>query len=166
MVDSNTTDQVEARPIGQGKDPLAEGNTLANPTNSEAETHYDVKEKSEDVQAASQIAGQDANERAEEHNAQTAVLSDVPNSDAAEQDQVAEGRTEEATAPELPADETPAEESVETPAEEAAEPSPETPVDESPAEEAVETPTEEASEPAAPVDETAPAVPSEADLDV
>jgi len=85
----------EARPVGQGKDPLAEGNTLVNPTNSEAETHYEVKERSEDVQAQSQIDGQDANERAEEHNAQSVPATAAPNSDQAEQDEVAAGRTEE-----------------------------------------------------------------------
>lgn len=85
---------VEARPQHQGKDPLAEGNTLVNPTNSEAETHYDVKERSEDVQKADNtINGQDANQRAEQHNAEAA---DAPvNSDEAEQAEVAEGRTEE-----------------------------------------------------------------------
>lgn len=149
--------KVEARPIGEGKDPLAEGNTLENPSNTEAETHYNVKERGADVQAAENtIAGQDANERAEQHNAQAVnAPSDVPNSDAAEQDEVAAGREE-------PGDETPAEEAAETPAEEPAEPAaPEAPVDESPAEEGTETPAEEASEPT-----TAPAVPSEADLNV
>lgn len=85
--------EVEARPQHQGKDPLAEGNTLVNPTNTEAETHYEVKERSEDVQA-SEIAGKDANERAEEHNAQAYQVHEVPNSDTAEQDAVAEGRKE------------------------------------------------------------------------
>lgn len=85
---------VEARPIGQGKDPLAEGNTLVNPTNTEAETHYEVKERSEDVQAASEIAGQNANERAEQHNAASAVPHDTPNAELSEQDEVAEGRVE------------------------------------------------------------------------
>lgn len=102
-------DQVEARPIGEGKDPLADGNTLENPTNTEAETHYKVKEKSEDVQAeenASRIAGQNANERAEEHNAHAANVNqphDVPNSDAEEQDEAAEGREEPGEEPEVPA---------------------------------------------------------------
>lgn len=94
--ENNTNvDQAEARPVGQGKDPLAEGNTLVNPTNSEAETHYEVKERSEDVQAKeaqNKIDGQDANERAEQHNAQAV---DAPaNSDQSEQDAVAEGRKE------------------------------------------------------------------------
>lgn len=109
------SDQAEARPVGEGKDPLAEGNTLVNPSNTEAETHYDVKERSEDVQT-SQIAGQDANERAEEHNAQAAVpAAEVPNSTEAEQDEAAEGRVEpgeepaaeeaaEESAPEQPTD--------------------------------------------------------------
>lgn len=86
--------EVEARPQHQGKDPLAEGNTLVNPTNTEAETHYEVKERSEDVQKASEIAGQNANERAEVHNGQVAQPHDVPNSDVAEQDEVAAGRVE------------------------------------------------------------------------
>lgn len=77
----NTEGQAEARPIGQGKDPLAEGNTLVNPTNTEAETHYDVKERGEDVQAQeaeNTINGQDANERAEQHNAQSGNVNDTP----------------------------------------------------------------------------------------
>lgn len=82
-----TQDQVEARPQGQGKDPLAEGNTLVNPTNTEAETHYDVKQTSEQ---ASQIDGQDANERAEQHNNPEAQAAD----DTPEQVEVPE-RTEE-----------------------------------------------------------------------
>lgn len=88
------SNKAEARPVGEGKDPLAEGNTLVNPSNTEAETHYDVKERSDDVRA-SEINGQDANERAEQHNAQSQPASDVANSDATEQDEVAEGRTEE-----------------------------------------------------------------------
>jgi hypothetical protein len=86
----------EARPIGEGKDPLAEGNTLVNPTNTEAETHYEVKEKSEDVaaqDAQNTINGQDANERAEQHNASDAAPV-TANSDTADQDEVADGRTE------------------------------------------------------------------------
>lgn len=66
-----SSDQVEARPIGQGKDPLAEGDRLYNDTNTEAETHYrsdDSELKAEE--RASKIRGQDANQRAEEHNAQ------------------------------------------------------------------------------------------------
>lgn len=94
----NSADQAEARPIGQGKDPLAEGNTLVNPTNTEAETHYEVKERSDDVRAAeTSINGQDANERAEQHNnalTQGAPDHDTPNHDTTEQDEVAAGRTE------------------------------------------------------------------------
>lgn len=91
---TDSGDQVEARPVGQGKDPLAEGNTLVNSTNTEAETHYNVKERSEDVQA-SEINGKNANERAEEHNAEAPQPGlEVPNSDAAEQEAVAAGRTE------------------------------------------------------------------------
>ncbi len=68
-------DMVEARPIGEGKDPLADGNTLVNPSNTEAETHYEVKESSEEV---SKIDGQNANQRAEEHNAQAGQVNDTP----------------------------------------------------------------------------------------
>lgn len=95
---STTSDQVEARPIGQGKDPLADGNTLVNPTNTEAETHYDVKERSEDVQAQdaqNKIDGQDANQRAEEHNtalAQGAPDHATPNQSEGDQQEAAEGR--------------------------------------------------------------------------
>lgn len=85
--------KVEARPIGSGKDPLAEGNTLSNPSNTEAETHYDVKERSEDVQAAENtINGQDANERAEQHNtqlAQGAPDHETPNQDESDQEEAA-----------------------------------------------------------------------------
>lgn len=98
---SVSNDAAEARPIGEGKDPLAEGNTLENPSNTEAETHYNIKERSEDVaaqDAQNKIDGQDANERAEEHNAQVAPASSAPNSDTTEQDAVAEGRVEEAPA--------------------------------------------------------------------
>lgn len=88
--------KVEARPIGEGKDPLAEGNTLENPSNTEAETHYNVKERSEDVaaqDAQNTIDGQDANERAEQHNASDAAPV-TANSDSVEQNEVADGRTE------------------------------------------------------------------------
>lgn len=92
------TSVAEARPIGQGKDPLAEGNTLVNPTNSEAETHYEVKERGEDVQTAENtINGQNANERAEMHNtqlAQGAPDHETPNQSQDEQASVAEGRVE------------------------------------------------------------------------
>jgi hypothetical protein len=72
--------KVEARPIGQGKDPLAEGERLHNPTNTEAETHYDAdRSELNDEERASKIRGQNANERAEEHNAQAASgVSDTP----------------------------------------------------------------------------------------
>lgn len=99
--DSNSSQsegQVEARPIGQGKDPLAEGNTLVNPSNTEAETHYDVKQTSEE---ASKIDGQDANQRAEQHNTeltQGAPDHETPNHDQTDQDEAAEGRTEESAA--------------------------------------------------------------------
>lgn len=64
-------DKVEARPIGQGKDPLAEGERLHNPTNTEAETHYKAdRSELNDEAKASEIRGQNANERAEEHNAE------------------------------------------------------------------------------------------------
>lgn len=111
-VDQNVA---EARPVGQGKDPLAEGNTLENPTNSEAETHYNVKERGEDVQAAENtINGKDANQRAEEHNtqiAQGAPDHETPDQGQPAQDEVAAGREEPAA--EQAADDTP--ENVETP---------------------------------------------------
>lgn len=106
----------EARPIGAGKDPLAEGNTLKNPTNSEAETHYEVKERGEDVtaqDAQNKIDGQDANARAEAHNAQLAQGApdhETPNQDEAEQDEVAAGREETPAAAEGSGEESPAEE--------------------------------------------------------
>ncbi len=70
--DSNSSQsKVEARPIGEGKDPLAEGERLHNPTNTEAETHYDAdRSELNDEERASKIRGQNANERAEEHNAE------------------------------------------------------------------------------------------------
>jgi hypothetical protein len=87
---------VEARPQGEGYDPLSRGDTLKNPTNTEAETHYEVKERSEDVAAAEEkakheIAGQDANERAVEHNAESPT---VPNETSDEQEAVASKRSE------------------------------------------------------------------------
>lgn len=94
--DSSDQSKAEARPIGEGKDPLAEGNTLVNPSNTEAETHYEVKERSEDVAAQdtqNTIDGQDANQRAEQHNASDAAPV-TSNSDSAEQNEVADGRTE------------------------------------------------------------------------
>lgn len=107
-----SSDQAEARPIGEGKDPLSEGNTLANPTNSEAETHYNIKENGAAVQAAENtINGQDANQRAEQHNAQLAQGApdhDTPNQSQAEQDAVAEGRVE-ANGPDANVNDTPEE---------------------------------------------------------
>lgn len=68
---SDTDAKVEARPIGEGKDPLAEGERLYNPTNTEAETHYEAdRTELNDEERASKIRGQDANERAAEHNAE------------------------------------------------------------------------------------------------
>lgn len=86
----------EARPIGQGKDPLAEGNTLKNPSNTEAETHYDVKERGEDVQKAEHtINGKDANLRALEHNAKSSNVKMADNNlSPEEQDAVAQNRQE------------------------------------------------------------------------
>lgn len=69
--EEQSTNRVEARPIGEGKDPLAEGERLHNPTNTEAETHYEADDSElKDEERASKIRGQNANERAEEHNAQ------------------------------------------------------------------------------------------------
>lgn len=63
--------KVEARPIGEGKDPLSEGARLHNPTNTEAETHYKADNRElNDEAKASKIRGENANERAEEHNAE------------------------------------------------------------------------------------------------
>lgn len=118
---NNTADQglAEARPIGEGKDPLAEGNTLVNPSNTEAETHYEVKEKSEDVAAQdvqNTINGQDANQRAEQHNASNAAPV-TANSDTTEQNEVADGRVEPGTDV---VDDTPEQVDVPTPTEEEA----------------------------------------------
>jgi hypothetical protein len=44
--------KVEARPVKEGKDPLAEGNTLVNPTNTEDDGVYELLESSEDVRKA------------------------------------------------------------------------------------------------------------------
>lgn len=115
----NSDGTVEARPIGQGKDPLAEGARLHNPSNSESETHYkaDTSElNAEEKAAANRASGQDANALAEEHNAQGQVETaptTVSNSDQAAQDEVAEGRVEpgEDPVPEQP--ETPVEEATE-----------------------------------------------------
>lgn len=96
QVTTSRSDTVEARPIGEGKDPLAEGERLYNPTNTEAETHYDAdRSELDDEEKASKIRGLDANERAEIHNAETAIPSDeVPNGDDAEQEEVAQSRVE------------------------------------------------------------------------
>lgn len=67
--------KVEARPIGEGKDPLAEGERLHNPTNTTGETHYDADDselKAEEQAAENRINGKDADERAEEHNQEVA----------------------------------------------------------------------------------------------
>lgn len=65
-----TTNEVEARPIGEGKDPLAEGERLHNPTNTTAETHYEADDSElKAEEAASKIRGENADERAERHNA-------------------------------------------------------------------------------------------------
>lgn len=89
--DSNS-DKVEARPIGEGKDPLAEGERLYNPTNTEAETHYEAdRSELNDEEKASKIRGMNANERAELHNRESQPLpSDTPNGTDADQAEVAE----------------------------------------------------------------------------
>lgn len=91
--------KVEARPIGEGKDPLAEGERLVNPTNTTAETHYeaDSSELNAEREAAkNRIGGQDADTRAEEHNAESPTAPDnVPDTaNANEQETVAEDRVE------------------------------------------------------------------------
>lgn len=90
---SNVT---ETRPVGQGKDPLAEGNTLVNPSNTEEETHYDVKERSEDVQKADETGAASTSELVGE---QATPATSVPNSDTEEQDEVAAGRVEPGAEP-------------------------------------------------------------------
>lgn len=90
--------KVEARPIGQGKDPLSEGARLHNETNTTAETHY--KADNSELKAeekASKIRGQNADERAEEHNAEAAEPNRTSNPDQTEQDEVAEDRVEPGT---------------------------------------------------------------------
>ena len=48
--------EVDARPIGEGKDPLAEGNTLINPMgSSEDDNVYELLESSEDVRKAEKL---------------------------------------------------------------------------------------------------------------
>jgi hypothetical protein len=68
-------DKVEARPIGEGKDPLAEGARLRNPSNTTGETHYEADNselKAEEQAAKNRIDGKDADERAEKHNQEVA----------------------------------------------------------------------------------------------
>jgi len=63
-------DTVDARPIGEGKDPLAEGNTLVNPSNTEDHNTYEILETSEGVrQAEKNIA-----RMTEEYHAPPAVV--------------------------------------------------------------------------------------------
>lgn len=99
----NSDAKVEARPIGEGKDPLAEGATLHNPTNSEGETHYEADTSELDAEATAaenRIGGQDANQRAEQHNAESDVLPHTANP---EQDEVAANRVDDtAQATEVP----------------------------------------------------------------
>lgn len=94
--------KVEARPIGQGKDPLAEGARLHNPTNTEAETHYEAdRSELNDEEKASKIRGQNANERAEEHNAQEPVdTEDAMREEAQDMHEEITNRTEEEQAEE------------------------------------------------------------------
>lgn len=92
---------VEARPVGQGFDPLSRGERLHNESNTEAETHYkadDSELKAEEQAAAARTEGQDANELAEEHNAQSLPASDVPNESEDAQEAAAEGREEPGSA--------------------------------------------------------------------
>lgn len=108
MAKSKTTaskkadNQVEARPVGQGKDPLAEGARLHNPTNTEAETHYEAdRSELNDEEKASKIRGQNANERAEEHNAQEpADIEDAMREQAQDMHEEVTNRTEEEQAEE------------------------------------------------------------------
>lgn len=94
--------QVEARPIGQGKDPLAEGERLYNRTNTEAETHYEAdRSELNDEEKATKIRGQNANERAEEHNAQEpADIEDAMREEAQDMHEEVTNRTEEEQAEE------------------------------------------------------------------
>lgn len=76
---ANANDRVEARPIGEGLDPLAVGERIYNETNTSAETHYkadDSELKAEEQ--ASKIRGKNADQRAEEHNAQGGEDLEVP----------------------------------------------------------------------------------------
>lgn len=94
--------KVETRPIGQGKDPLAEGARLYNPTNTEAETHYEAdRSELNDEERASKIRGQNANERAEEHNAEKpADVEQAMTEDAQAMHEEVTNRTEEEQAEE------------------------------------------------------------------
>lgn len=91
---TNSDNSTKARPIGHGKDPLAEGNTLVNPSNSTDETRYEVKERSDDVRKASENDDQQADEPAQQPNAPSTPATETPNSDETEQAEVAEGRKE------------------------------------------------------------------------
>lgn len=98
-VTNNNKSKVEARPIGEGKDPLAEGEKLHNPTNTTGETHYEADSSELDAEreaAKNRIGGQDADARAEEHNAESPTAPDnVPETATAnEQETVAAGRVE------------------------------------------------------------------------
>lgn len=94
--------KVEARPIGQGKDPLSEGARLHNPTNTEAETHYEAdRAELNDEEKASKIRGQNANERAEEHNAESPEdIEDSMREEAQEMHEEITNRTDEEQAEE------------------------------------------------------------------
>lgn len=59
---SDNEDLVDARPIKEGKDPLAEGNTLINPDNTEDHNTYEVLETSEGVRQMEQRAARMAKE--------------------------------------------------------------------------------------------------------
>lgn len=98
----SSSDKVEARPIKQGKDPLAEGERLYNPTNTEAETHYDAdRSELNDEERASKIRGQNANERAQEHNAEHPEdIDDSMREQAQQMHNEIENRTEEEQAEE------------------------------------------------------------------
>lgn len=99
---SSDSSKVEARPIGEGKDPLAEGERLHNPTNTEAETHYKAdRSELNDEARASKIRGQNANERAEEHNAESPEdIEDSMREEAQEIHEEVTNRTEEEQAEE------------------------------------------------------------------
>jgi hypothetical protein len=100
--DNKSTNKVEARPIGEGKDPLAEGERLHNPTNTEAETHYEAdRSELNDEERASKIRGKNANERAREHNAESpADVEDKITEKAQELHEEVTNRTEEEQAEE------------------------------------------------------------------